>query len=70
MTKKLDVNVTVILPTLNEEEGVADTIDAIPKKFCKKLEILIVDGNSSDKTREIALGLNFLSDISAAANLY
>lgn len=55
MTKKLDVNVTVILPTLNEEEGVGDTIDAIPKKFCKKLEILIVDGNSSDKTREIAL---------------
>ena len=55
MTKKLDVSVTVILPTLNEEEGVGDTIDAIPKKFCKKLEILIVDGNSSDKTREIAL---------------
>ena len=41
MTKKLDVSVTVILPTLNEEEGVGDTIDAIPKKFCKKLEILI-----------------------------
>ena len=54
MTKKLDVSVTVILPTLNEEEGVGDTIDAIPKKFCKNLEVLIVDGNSSDKTREIA----------------
>tara|TARA_B100001123_G_C15211497_1_gene987464 strand:- start:23 stop:778 length:756 start_codon:yes stop_codon:yes gene_type:complete len=55
MTKKLDVNVTVILPTLNEEEGIGDTIDAIPKNFCKSLEILIIDGNSSDKTREIAL---------------
>jgi len=54
MTEKLDVNVTVILPTLNEEEGVGETIDAIPKNFCKELEVLIVDGNSSDKTREIA----------------
>ena len=31
------------------------TIDSIPTGWCKKLEILIVDGNSTDKTRELAL---------------
>ena len=51
----LPVSVTVILPTYNEEEAVGLTIDSIPKDFCKSLEILIVDGNSKDKTRQIAL---------------
>ncbi|KYK27940.1 glycosyl transferase family 2 [Thermoplasmatales archaeon SG8-52-1] len=50
--------VTVILPTLNEEKGVGKTIDSINKEYLKKnnwnLEIIIVDGDSKDKTREIA----------------
>jgi len=52
------VKVSVILPTINEEEGIGPTIDAINKKAFKKngwdLEIIIVDGNSTDKTQEIA----------------
>ena len=55
MGDKLPVNVTVILPTRNEEEAIEPTIDSIPTGWCKKLEILIVDGNSTDKTRELAL---------------
>ncbi len=43
---------------MNEERGIGKTIDAINKDFFKKkqwdLEILIIDGNSKDKTREIA----------------
>ena len=46
------------MPTLNEEKGVGPTIDAINKKYFKgkkwDLEIIIVDGYSKDKTREIA----------------
>jgi len=46
------------LPTLNEEKGVGKTIDAINKDYFKKnkwdLEVIIVDGDSTDKTREIA----------------
>jgi len=46
------------LPTLNEEKGVGKTIDAINRDYFKKnkwnLEIIIVDGDSTDKTREIA----------------
>ncbi|KYK31442.1 MAG: glycosyl transferase family 2 [Thermoplasmatales archaeon SG8-52-3] len=52
------MNVNVILPTLNEEKGVGKTIDSIKTDSFKKnnwnLEIIIVDGESKDKTREIA----------------
>ena len=48
----------MILPTLNEEKGVGKTIDSIDKDFFKKnnweLEIVIVDGDSKDKTQKIA----------------
>jgi glycosyltransferase involved in cell wall biosynthesis len=55
MGEVLPVSVTVILPTRNEEEALGPTIDAIPTGWCEDLEIMIVDGNSTDKTREIAL---------------
>ena len=46
------------MPTLNEEKGVGKTIDSIQTDIFKKqkwdLEILIVDGDSKDKTQEIA----------------
>ncbi len=46
------------MPTLNEEEGIGKTIDSINKTYFKKkkwdLELIIVDGNSNDKTQEIA----------------
>ena len=52
------MKISVILPTINEEKGIGPTLDAIDKKAFKKqnweLEILIVDGNSTDKTQEIA----------------
>ena len=51
-------SITVILPTLNEEKGVGKTIDSINTDYFKKnkwnLEIIIVDGDSKDKTQEIA----------------
>ena len=47
-----------MLPTLNEEKGVGKTIDSINREYFKKnkwdLEIIIIDGDSKDKTREIA----------------
>lgn len=55
MNDVLPVSVTVILPTRNEEEALGPTIDAIPRGWCEDLEIMIVDGNSTDRTREIAL---------------
>ena len=50
--------VSVVLPTINEEKGIGKTIDSINKNYFKKnkwnLEIIVVDGDSKDKTQEIA----------------
>ncbi|MFO8050371.1 MAG: glycosyltransferase family 2 protein [Thermoplasmatota archaeon] len=46
------MKVSVIIPTLNEENSIGQTIDQIPKD--ENMEIMIVDGLSTDRTREIA----------------
>jgi len=52
------LRVSIVIPALNEERGIAKTIQAVNKKYFKKhkwdSEIIIVDGDSKDKTREIA----------------
>jgi GT2 family glycosyltransferase len=54
------IDVTVIVPALNERENIIIAIPQI-RKIVEKLgitaEILIVDGNSSDGTREAAEAL-------------
>ena len=44
----------MIIPTLNEEETIGNVIEKIPKNEKYDWEIIIVDGNSKDRTREIA----------------
>jgi glycosyltransferase involved in cell wall biosynthesis len=44
-------SITVVIPTLNEAKGIRHTIELIPE--CVD-EIVVVDGNSTDDTREIA----------------
>ena len=52
------MKISVILPTINEEKGIGPTIDAINKPFFQKkqwqIELLIIDGNSTDNTQSIA----------------
>ena len=52
--------VCVIIPTLNEESSIGKVIDEIPKKDLEKsgysVEIVVVDGISTDKTAQIAHG--------------
>ena len=55
MSDTLPVHVTVVIPTRNEEAAIVDTIRSIPKgNWCEKIDFLIVDGNSTDRTRELA----------------
>ena len=48
----------ILLPTKNEEEGVGEVIDRIPKMEIEKrgfsVRVIVVDGSSTDSTREIA----------------
>ncbi len=48
------MKVSIIIPTRNEEKDLKDCLNSIKKQDYKNYEIIVVDGNSSDKTREIA----------------
>ena len=52
----LNHKISVIIPTLNEEEGIAPTIKDV-KQNMKNEQILVIDGNSKDRTVEIAKDL-------------
>jgi glycosyltransferase involved in cell wall biosynthesis len=51
-------SISIIIPALNEENGIEKTLSSIPKNELFELgysvEIIIVDGNSTDLTRRIA----------------
>ena len=49
--------ISVILPTLNEEETIGRVIDEIPRAALEEagyaVQVLVVDGNSQDRTRQL-----------------
>lgn len=47
-------DVTVIIPTINEEAGIGLVLDSIPRVPDLKMEVLVVDTDSTDRTKEIA----------------
>ena len=49
--------VSVIIPTRNEEKNIEECINSIKSQTYKKIEIIVVDGNSIDNTRKIAKSL-------------
>jgi glycosyltransferase involved in cell wall biosynthesis len=52
------LKISIVIPAINEERGIGKTIDAINKTYFSTqkwdLEILIVYGDSKDRTRDIA----------------
>ena len=57
MDDPLQVHVTVVIPTRNEEKAIVDTIRSVPNDgWCEKLDFLVIDGDSEDRTRELAEG--------------
>ena len=57
--------VSVIIPTYNEEKNIGDCIHSI-KKGGELAEIIVVDGGSTDRTREIVETLSGVSLFSSA----
>lgn len=51
-------SICIILPSLNEELTIGKVIDEIPRQALERegghVEVLVVDGNSTDQTRQIA----------------
>jgi len=59
--KPLDRNpcqISVIIPTINEEDGIVSTLSEFPFEALERMgfacEVVVVDGGSSDRTREEA----------------
>ncbi len=48
------VEISVIIPALNEEKYLFNAIDGLKKQTFKDFEVIIADGGSKDRTREIA----------------
>ncbi|GJQ62886.1 MAG: glycosyl hydrolase [Melioribacteraceae bacterium] len=46
------LNTVVIIPAFNEEKSMGKVISDIPKEYVS--EVIVVDNNSTDKTREVA----------------
>jgi glycosyltransferase involved in cell wall biosynthesis len=52
--------VCIVIPALNEEKTIAKVIEEIPKEYLQTkgywVEIIVVDNNSTDRTKQIAEG--------------
>ncbi len=57
------MKLSVIIPTLNEENYIGLLLDCLVNQTLKDFEVIIVDGNSSDGTKDKALQFQGLLDI-------
>lgn len=54
MNKLNKAKLSVVIPTLNEEKYLPLLLDALKKQTFNDFEVIIVDGNSADRTLELA----------------
>lgn len=56
------MKVVIVIPTYNEEENVSRLLPALDEEFAQipnhQCHVLIVDGNSTDRTQEVVLGFS------------
>jgi len=58
MTSKVEL-VSVVIPTLNEAGNILEAVTTIQKDLAYPKEIIVVDGDSTDGTKEIVKDTNF-----------
>lgn len=46
---------SIVIPTLNEEKYVSGILESLLNQTYKKFEVLVIDGPSKDKTKEVVL---------------
>lgn len=53
-----DRRLTIVIPALNEEQGITHTINAVPREAIQRIgygvQVLVVDNGSTDRTAELA----------------
>ncbi len=58
MTSKVEM-VSVVIPTLNEAGNILEAVETIHKDLAYPKEIIVVDGNSTDGTKEIVKDIDY-----------
>jgi glycosyltransferase involved in cell wall biosynthesis len=58
MTSKVEM-ISVVIPTLNEAGNILEAVSTIQKDLIYPKEIIVVDGDSTDGTKEIVKDLNY-----------
>ena len=59
MNKKMPV-ISVLVPTKNRGESIRETFNSLASQTYKDFEVVVVDGGSTDNTKETILGFCFL----------
>lgn len=67
MAKKLKPFFSIVIPTLNEEKYLPNLLTDLSKQSFRDFEVIVVDGNSDDKTMEKAK--SYLSSLPALSIL-
>lgn len=49
-----NLKIGIIIPAYNEEKNIGKTLSKIPSNLCEKIDIIVVDDGSTDKTYQIA----------------
>lgn len=57
MSKCTHAQVSIVIPTLNEETAIRQVLQGIPYSELGQVEVLVVDGGSNDGTLEVAKAL-------------
>ncbi len=52
----MNIKISVVIPTYNEEQVILDCLDSLEKQSYKNKEIVVVDDGSSDKTYKLVAG--------------
>jgi rSAM/selenodomain-associated transferase 2 len=52
------MKISIIIPTINEENNLSDVLSLLLSNPYKDMEVIVVDGGSSDTTRDIAQGFD------------